>query len=85
METAQVAKQVVEFQRSAFDSSFNAVAAVQDQTETLVNNWVGQFPWVTEDGRKQMAEVFEMTRKGRDEFRKAVEEGYTRLEKMVTQ
>jgi hypothetical protein len=56
--TAKVAKQMVGFQKTVFENSFNTMNVVQDQTESMLNNFIGQFPWVTEDGKKQMNETF---------------------------
>lgn len=85
METAKIAKQMIGFQKTVFDNSFNAMAIVQDQAETMINNFLGQFPGVTEDGKKQMNETYAYTKKARDDFKKAVDEGYTQFEKMLDQ
>lgn len=85
METANIAKQMIGFQKTVFDNSFDAMAVVQDQTETMMNNFMGQFPWATEDGKKQITETYSYTRKARDEFKKAVDQGYTQFEKLFDQ
>ncbi len=85
METANIAKQMIGFQKTVFDNSFNAIAVVQDQTETMMNNFMGQFPWATEDGKKQINETYSYTKKARDEFKKVVDQGYTQFEKMFDQ
>jgi hypothetical protein len=82
METANIAKQMIGFQKTVFDNNFNAIAVVQDQTESMMNNFMGQFPWATEDGKKQMNETYGYTKKARDEFKKAVDQGYTQFEKL---
>jgi len=81
METGKVAKQMVGFQKTVFENSFNAINIAQDQTESMFNNFVGQIPWVTEDGKKQMNETFAYTKKARNDFKKAIDEGYTQFEK----
>lgn len=85
METPQIAKQMINFQKTVFDNSFNALTTVQDQTETMVNNFVNQFPWVTEDGKKQMKETSGYIKKARDDFKKAVDDGYAQFEKLLNQ
>lgn len=82
MESAAIAKQMVGFQKTVFDNSFNAMVVVQDQTETMLKNMMGQIPWVTEEGKKQMDETFTYTKKAREDFKKAVDEGYAQLEKL---
>ena len=82
METEKIAKQMIGFQKTVFENSLNALAIVQDQTESMMTNFIGQFPWVTEDGKKQMNETFAYTKKARDDFKKAVDEGYAQFEKL---
>ena len=85
MEQVKMAKQMIGFQKTVFDNSFNAMAVVQDQTETMINNFIGQFPGVTEDGKKQMDETYAYTKKAREDFKKAVDEGYAMFEKLLDQ
>lgn len=82
MDQTQIAKQVIGFQKTVFDNSFNAMAVVQDQTETMITNVMGQLPWMTEDGKKQLSETFAFTKKARDDFKKAVDEGYAQFDKI---
>lgn len=83
METPQIAKQVIGFQRTVFNNSFNALATVQDQTETMINNFIGQFPWVTAEAKKQMADSADYIKKARNDFKKAVDNGFDQFEKLV--
>ena len=85
METTQITKQMIGFQKTVLDNSFNALAIVQDQTETMINNVIGQVPSINDDGKKQMVEAFAYTKKARDEFKKAVDQGYTQFEKLLNQ
>ena len=83
METPEMAKQMIGFQRTVFNNSFNAMATVQDQTEVMINNFMGQFPWVTEDVKKQMTDSYAYIKKTREEFKKAVDSGFDQFEKLA--
>jgi len=85
METGKVAKQMVGFQKTVVENSFNAMNIVQDQTENMLNNVIGQNPWVTEEGKKQINETFAYTKKARNDFKKAIDEGYAQFEKLFDQ
>ena len=85
METARIAKQMIGFQKTVFDNSFNALSAVQDQTESMLTNFMGQLPWVTEEGKKQIDDAFSYTQKARNDFKKVVDEGYSRFESFFDQ
>jgi len=86
METAtKIAKQMIGFQKTVFNNTFNAMAIVQDQTENMLNGFMGQFPWVNEDAKKQIKESMDFTKKARDDFKKAVDDGYAKFEQMFEQ
>lgn len=85
MDSAQMAKQMISFQKTVFENSFNSLSVAQDQSENMIGNLMGQFPWVTEDGKKQVQEIFAFTKKARDDFKKAIDEAYANLEKLLDQ
>ena len=83
MDTTQMAKQTLNFQKTIFTNSFNAMTLAQDQTENMLNSYVEKLPWATEEGKKSLASSVEMANKARDDFRKAADEGYAKLEEML--
>ena len=85
METTAMAKQMIGFQKSVFNNSFNALVVVQDQTETMMNNFMGQLPWATDESKQRMTEAWEMGKTARENFKKAIDEGYDRFEEMLNQ
>ena len=42
MDQKQIAKQMMEFNKTAFDNTFSAMIALQDQTEKLVYRFFGE-------------------------------------------
>lgn len=85
MDNTAIAKQMIGFQKAVFNNSFNAMILVQDQTERMVNTFMGQAPWMTEENRSQMGKTFEQTKKAREDFKKAVDERFERFEAMFDQ
>ena len=83
MDTTQLAKQTLSFQKTIFDNSFNAMVLVQDQTEKMVNSYIENLPWVTEENKKSLETSVEMGKKARDDFKKAVDESYAKFEDML--
>ncbi len=45
MEQKQMARQMMEFNKTAFDNSFSAMSALQDQTEKLVLSFLDKAAW----------------------------------------
>lgn len=82
MEAGKTAKQMIGFQKTLFENSFNAMVMVQDQTENITNQFMNQIPGITEDGKKAITNAIDFSKKARDDYKKAVNDGYAQIEKM---
>ena len=71
---------MIDFQKTAFDNTFGALVALQDQAEKMVNITIEQSAWLPRDGKKAINEWTETYKKGRDEFKKFVDENFSRAE-----
>ena len=80
MDPRQMMKQMFDFNKTAVDKTFAALTVMQDQAEKMFNLWVDQNKWFPEDGKKAMAEWVKTCKKGRDEFKAKVDEGYKKIE-----
>ena len=80
METTKLAKQMVGFQKSFFDNSYNAMCIVQDQTETMMNSVLTQLPWVTADSKKAMDSSLEFSKQARGDLKKTIDDGYKNID-----
>jgi hypothetical protein len=85
MEPTTMAKQTLAFQRSLFENSFTAMKMVQDQTEKMLSTFLGQMSWVPDEGKKAITESIEFYKKARDDFKKAVDNGFAKMEEMFVQ
>ena len=79
MDSIKIGKQMITFQKTVFDNSFNALSVVQDQTETMIRTFIEQSPFSTDESKKQLNEIFEYTRQARDTFKKSIDEGYGQI------
>jgi len=80
MEQAKITKQMVDFYKTTFDNTFNAMVMLQDQTEKMVNIFLEQTPWLPEEGKKALNEWVKAYKKGRDDFKKMVDENFKKVE-----
>ena len=80
MEPIKITKQMVEFQKATFDNSFSAMVMVQDQGEKMIKMSLDQAAWLPEEGRKLIEQWLESYKKGREDFKKIVDENYGRVE-----
>jgi hypothetical protein len=83
METAKFAKQTLGFQKTIFENSFNALIMAQEQTEKIISSYLEQLPWVTADGKKSLQTSIDMAKKTRDDFKKAVDDGFSKFEELL--
>jgi polyhydroxyalkanoate synthesis regulator phasin len=80
MEPKQMAKQVIDFNKTAFDNSFEAMAVLQDQTEKMVNAFIEQNALIPEEGKKAVADWIKSYKKGRIDFKTAADESFKKVE-----
>lgn len=81
MEPTRIAKQMMDFQKSTFNSAFDAAVMLQDQTERVVNSFTEQITkGFAEESKKVMKEWADAYKKGREDFKKNVDEGFKTME-----
>jgi hypothetical protein len=79
MDQKQIAKQMMDFNKTAFDNSFNAMSALQDQTENLVLSFLDKAAWFPEEGKKAINDWVKSYKKGREDFKVTADESYKKV------
>jgi hypothetical protein len=79
-EYSQMFKQMITFNKTAFDNSFNALVTLQEQTEKMVNTFLDQATWLPEEGKKVTLDWIQAYKKGCEDFKKVVDENFKRVE-----
>ena len=79
MDQKQIAKQMIEFNKTAFDNTFSAMITLQDQTEKMVFGFLEKAPWFPEEGKKAINDWMKNYKKGREDFRTSAEESYKKV------
>jgi hypothetical protein len=80
MDPKQIVKQMIQFNKAAFDNSFNTIIAIQEQTEKMLGMFLEQTPIIPPEGKKAIADWMNAYKKGREEFKTAVEGNYKKVE-----
>jgi uncharacterized coiled-coil DUF342 family protein len=80
MDPKQIAKQMVDFNKTAFDNSFEAMSALQDQAEKMFTSTMEQTSFFPAEGKKLINEWIKNYKKGRDEFKAAADENFKKVE-----
>ena len=60
--------------------SANPMFMVQDQNETLATSMLNQASWLPEEGKKAIREWVDAFKKGREEYKKTVDEAFKKVE-----
>ena len=85
MEYNQITKQAIDFQKSAFNSWYNAVTMVQDQAAAAVETLMNQTSLVPEDGRQAITNWVGACQAERNRFKSYVVDSFSGLEKRLSQ
>lgn len=80
MDPKQIAKQMIAFNKTAFDNNFNAISKLHEQTEMIVNKFWEKSPMFPEQGKKAISEWMKAYKKGCDDFKNAVDENFKKVE-----
>jgi polyhydroxyalkanoate synthesis regulator phasin len=80
MDTRQIAKQMIQFNKTAFDNTLDALTALQEQTEKMVAMWMDQAPLMPAEGKKAINDWLKAYKKGHAEFKAAADENYKKVE-----
>jgi hypothetical protein len=81
MDPKQIANQMIQFNKTAFDNTFNAMTVLQEQTEKMVNMFLEQqSPWMPAEGKKAVADWIKAYKRGREDFKAAVDDNYKKVE-----
>lgn len=80
MDQKQVLKQMIDFNKAAFDNTFNAIVMLQDQAESSSNTLLAQATWLPKEGKKAIDEWVKTCKTGREAFKKSVDESFKKVE-----
>jgi len=80
MDQNQIFKQMIDFNKATFDNSFKAMVMVQEQTEKMVSTILDQATWLPEEGKKAIKEWANACKKGSEDFKKAVDDNFKKVE-----
>ncbi len=79
MDQQQIIKDMMAFNKSIFDSSFNMISSIQDQSERMLTSFLDKVSWLPDDAKKAITDWVLSYKKGRDEFKVATDEKYEKI------
>lgn len=85
MDPKNIARQMIAFNKAAFDNNFNAMKALHEQTEKIINKFWEKSPMFPEEGRKAISEWIKTYKKGCDDFQNTVDENFKKVEEFFSE
>jgi len=81
MDQARATKELLDFQKATFDNMLGNMLLYWDQTERASLTWMDQAAWLPDEGKKAFLDWVKSNKKGLEQFKQAVDDGYNRMEK----
>jgi len=75
-----LAKQMLDFNRTTFENTYGAMTLLQEQSEKMMSTFMEKADWIPSEGKKAIADMTAMFRKGCAEFKKAVDDNFVKVE-----
>ena len=73
-------KQMLEFNQTAFNNTFNAMTALQDQFERAAKTVLEQATWLPAEGRQAIENYTETYKSACQTFKQQVDDSYKQVE-----
>lgn len=80
MNSAMMIEQILDFNKKAFDDSFNTMVAVQEHTEKIVLDCWRKSEYFPEQGKKVVGDWLQSYKDGLDEFKASVDSRFKLVE-----
>ena len=85
MQPKQMLKQMIDFNKAAFDNAFNNMAMLQGQMDSIFNTFVDQSSGLTEEGKKAAKEWAAIYKKGFEDFKRSVDDNFKKVDSFFQQ
>ncbi len=79
----KVSEDMLKLMKSSFEATFDNVIKVQDMNEKVFKDMLEKSKEMGDDAVKMVNDFIENAKKGRDEYRKATEDGFKKIEDML--
>jgi hypothetical protein len=80
MEPNLLLKQMLDFNKTAFENSFNTMLTIQKQNAKMISTFLEQATWMPEEGKKLIREWVGAYKKGCEDFKKAADANYKKVD-----
>ena len=82
MEPRAITRQVIDFNKAVFNNTYYGATVMQDYAQNMMNGYLRQFPFVTEEHKKSLDDFLRYLKKAGDQYKEAVDLSFEYLEKI---
>jgi hypothetical protein len=83
MDQKTLLKQMLDFNKTAFDSSFKGIVMLQEQAEQIAKSMRDQATWLPEEGKKAIDEWVGTYKSHRDDFKTTMDDNFKKMETYI--
>lgn len=80
----EITKQMIDGHNETFETGFNSIVMLQDQTSKAVDDLIKQSPWIPVQNKSMIDEWIGMYNKGTTDIKHAVNQNFVKLEQFLT-
>ena len=80
MDQKTIAKQMIQFNKTAMDNSLKAMTMVYEQNEKMASAFMEQATWLPEEGKKAIKDWMATYKSGCENFKSLVDDSYAKVE-----
>jgi hypothetical protein len=85
MQPTDFVKQIVDYQKVTFNSTFNTLVRLQDQTENLTATFLEKTLGIPQESREAYSQWLSACKKGREEIKNAIDKNFSTIEDFFAQ
>lgn len=83
MDQKQLMKQLLEFNKTSFNNTYNTMKMFQEQAERMASTLANHPTLLTDDGKKIISEWVKIFKTKVDEYQDAVNENFNKIESFL--
>jgi len=84
MQTSKLTKQILDFQKSTFETFYGAMTRIQNQMESTTTNLLKRSAIVPEEGLKAIDAWSNVIKQGQSDVKKIIDDGFDAWESLLT-
>ena len=84
MDQNQITKQMMQFNKTVFDSNYSVMTKVYEQSGKMVETFLTHAPGLPEESKKAVKDWMSAYRTGCNDFKKMVDDNYAKVEEYFT-